>query len=434
MNVYEIPFERLFDGPEQENEDPLAFVNQFDSIPGSDLLEVAQLLGDSIVSIQNFAPSRQSISKGNELGVRLHVAEQPVAWIPRILAPINVIMYPFAQTSEELKNAFFDDEYSELFSWSGDQPTAHIPTGWTATVHEKGEITQISETSHLITPEQRIIIQKGEKTFVAQRIARPNKQFFASLRDIETGTVALFSMITIACTLSFLLYSYAQGLYFPEPPVNIQEIEEKIVSVKLDQPKEEPKEKPKPKPKPEIKQRPKPKPTKKKPRTFDFKEIEKDKKPQKTSIQRGTKSKKKLNRVRLIGAKATAMNTVTSASTGGYSEGTGSTGGGGGEEGGLQDAVSFSSVSKQARLKKRPPLSIPDEVKEQGIEGTVRIVIDIDETGRVAAARIKKSLHPAADKACVESWKKAIFQPAEQDNEPVGVRNFPRRCRFSSMD
>ena len=61
MNVYNPIFERLFDGPEQENEDPLAFVNQFDSIPGSDLLEVAQLVGDSIVSIQNFSPSRQKM-------------------------------------------------------------------------------------------------------------------------------------------------------------------------------------------------------------------------------------------------------------------------------------------------------------------------------------------------------------------------------------
>ena len=93
-----------------------------------------------------------------------------------------------------------------------------------------------------------------------------------------------------------------------------------------------------------------------------------------------------------------------------------------------------SEGGKQARLKKRPPLDIPDEVKEKGIEGTVKIVIDIDDTGRVFAARIKKSLHPAADEACLQSWKKALFQPAEQDGSPVGVRNFPRRCRFSSMD
>ena len=106
MNVYKHPFDSLFDGPEQDHEDPLIFVNQFDAIPGSDLLEVAQLLGDNIISIQNFKPSRQNISMGNEVGVRLLVAEQPVAWIPKLLAPINVIMYPFAQTSEELKNEF----------------------------------------------------------------------------------------------------------------------------------------------------------------------------------------------------------------------------------------------------------------------------------------------------------------------------------------
>jgi TonB family protein len=73
-------------------------------------------------------------------------------------------------------------------------------------------------------------------------------------------------------------------------------------------------------------------------------------------------------------------------------------------------------------------------VKEKGIEGTVKIVIDIDETGKVVAARIKKSLDPDADQACIESWKKAVFQPAQQDGSPIGVRNFPRRCRFKSMD
>ncbi|MAA77855.1 MAG: hypothetical protein CL916_01240, partial [Deltaproteobacteria bacterium] len=69
-----------------------------------------------------------------------------------------------------------------------------------------------------------------------------------------------------------------------------------------------------------------------------------------------------------------------------------------------------------------------------GIEGTVKIVIDIDENGNVAAARLKKSLHPDADKACLDSWKQARFRPAQQDGEPIGVRNFPRRCRFKSMD
>ena len=126
-------------------------------------------------------------------------------------------------------------------------------------------------------------------------------------------------------------------------------------------------------------------------------------------------------------------NTVrTTEATGGISDGTES--GGGSESGGLENGVSFASVSKQPRLKKRPPLIIPESVKEKGIEGTVKIVIDIDEKGIVVAARVKKSLDPEADAACLKSWKKATFQPAQQDGTPVGVRNFPRRCRYRAMD
>ena len=76
-------------------------------------------------------------------------------------------------------------------------------------------------------------------------------------------------------------------------------------------------------------------------------------------------------------------------------------------------------------------LGLPEPSNRDALQ---RCISTIHENGAVAAARIKKSLHPDADKACLESWKKAKFQPAQQDGEPIGVRNFPRRCRFKSMD
>ena len=97
-------------------------------------------------------------------------------------------------------------------------------------------------------------------------------------------------------------------------------------------------------------------------------------------------------------------------------------------------AISYAAATKQPKLKKRPPLDIPDAVKEEGIEGTVKITIDIDSTGAVVATALVSSLHPEADKACLESWKKAKFQPAEQAGEAVTVRGFPRRCRFKALD
>ena len=96
-------------------------------------------------------------------------------------------------------------------------------------------------------------------------------------------------------------------------------------------------------------------------------------------------------------------------------------------------SISYAAATKQPKLKKRPPLDIPEVLKKEGIEGTVKIVIDIDDSGNVSESRLIKGLHPEADKACLESWKKAIFIPAQQGKNPVGVSNFPRRCRFQAM-
>ena len=97
-------------------------------------------------------------------------------------------------------------------------------------------------------------------------------------------------------------------------------------------------------------------------------------------------------------------------------------------------AISYAAATKQPKLKKRPPLEIPDVIKDEGIEGTVKITIDIDVNGDVVASTLVSSLHPEADKACLESWKKAKFQPAEQAGETVTVRGFPRRCRFQALE
>ena len=104
------------------------------------------------------------------------------------------------------------------------------------------------------------------------------------------------------------------------------------------------------------------------------------------------------------------------------------------EEAKESTAISYAAATKQPRLKKRPPLKIPQTVIDAGIEGTVQIVIDIDEIGLVSDARIKKSLTADADAACIESWKQAKFTPALQGDETVAVTNFPRRCRFKSME
>ena len=89
--------------------------------------------------------------------------------------------------------------------------------------------------------------------------------------------------------------------------------------------------------------------------------------------------------------------------------------------------------SGKQKTAERPKLEIPDIIKKEGIEGSVKIVIDIDETGNVTDTRLVKGLQPDADKACLLSWRTAVFSPAEQNGERVAISNFPRRCRFQAL-
>ena len=97
-------------------------------------------------------------------------------------------------------------------------------------------------------------------------------------------------------------------------------------------------------------------------------------------------------------------------------------------------AISYAAATTQPRLKKRPPRDIPQSVIDAGVEGSVKIVIDISAEGKVTAGRIVRPLHPDADVACIRSWKKAIFRPAKQGDSPVAVQNFPRRCHFKALN
>ena len=201
------------------------------------------------------------------------------------------------------------------------------------------------------------------------------------------------------------------------------------------QPPPPPPEVPPPEP-PQDKKEPPPKPKKKKvqkSKEIDFKDIPKDPPPK--MDEPPPQEKKEVRRVQGLKATSfaqngtsglqvragTTLNTQATDEVLTIDEAKNST------------AISYAAATKQPQLKKRPPLEIPEIIKKEGIEGTVKIVIDIDETGLVANTRLIKGLHPDADVACLESWKKAIFTPAMQGENPVAVSNFPRRCRFQSM-
>jgi TonB family protein len=75
----------------------------------------------------------------------------------------------------------------------------------------------------------------------------------------------------------------------------------------------------------------------------------------------------------------------------------------------------------------RPPVPIhitqpryPPSAFQKGISGTVEVEILIDKTGRVAKARVVKSI-PQLDAAALECVRDWVFRPAQKAGEPVAT-------------
>ncbi len=97
-------------------------------------------------------------------------------------------------------------------------------------------------------------------------------------------------------------------------------------------------------------------------------------------------------------------------------------------------AVAFSAVTRQPRVRSWPRVVVPDSVKQLGLEGTVTLRLDIDEQGQVLDVRVEQGLHPDADRECIKAWKKANIGPALQGDQPVTVLNVPYRCRIEILE
>src|SRR5919106_3378829 len=64
----------------------------------------------------------------------------------------------------------------------------------------------------------------------------------------------------------------------------------------------------------------------------------------------------------------------------------------------------------------------PDAAKSRKLEGTVRLSVLVDETGRVLDIKVaKSSSHPMLDEAVVKAYREWQFSPATKKNVPVKV-------------
>jgi pSer/pThr/pTyr-binding forkhead associated (FHA) protein len=200
----------------QENEDALLFVTQTDSISGSDMLEVTQILGEEIADTQYFTPSKEGVQTGSEIGYRLRFAGTPVAWVPKAFTMTNFLMYPFTQAKEEWKSDFYSSEKHELFSWNGTQATLNIPSGWNAQVHENGTTSPLESNQHSLAVGQKIIVRHGSEIYVAQMVKKPKKTYVGILTAIDAGFVGIIATLILFCVISFLFVMSVKDLPPPE--------------------------------------------------------------------------------------------------------------------------------------------------------------------------------------------------------------------------
>lgn len=102
-----------------------------------------------------------------------------------------------------------------------------------------------------------------------------------------------------------------------------------------------------------------------------------------------------------------------------------------------RESIPYAAAAVQPRLRFKPPLAVPDEVKANGIEGSVDILLDLDINGKVIRAELapgKAPLGHGAEEACLEAWKKARYTPAMLGDQPVPVTRVPQRCTFKALE
>ena len=92
---------------------------------------------------------------------------------------------------------------------------------------------------------------------------------------------------------------------------------------------------------------------------------------------------------------------------------------------GFKKVYQAGEVAPMAVLTTRPTLlrelvpEYPEQVKDLGIEGQVKLRVTIDAKGKVIKVKLLTRLHPALDKVAIKTARKLRFKPATVNGVPV---------------
>jgi TonB family protein len=81
----------------------------------------------------------------------------------------------------------------------------------------------------------------------------------------------------------------------------------------------------------------------------------------------------------------------------------------------------LSVVTAMPRLLRNVEVEYPSELEELGVEGQVVLRLRVDETGKVAEAKLLRGLHPLADRIALKKARELRFTPAKVNQTAVSI-------------
>ncbi len=94
----------------------------------------------------------------------------------------------------------------------------------------------------------------------------------------------------------------------------------------------------------------------------------------------------------------------------------------------------YTAVTTQPRKMFQPTMDVTDEAKKAGIEGEIRVALDISAEGRVTHVKVLKGLGYGLDEDCVRAWMKSKWRPAAQDGTAIAVLGVPDKCTIIATE
>lgn len=106
---------------------------------------------------------------------------------------------------------------------------------------------------------------------------------------------------------------------------------------------------------------------------------------------------------------------------------------------GLHDQAGYellpiATVTTQPRGCTRPPVDVPKEAIAAEYEGTLRMTLDLDETGRVIGVAFLDHADFGVEAACRTAALAMRCRPARRGDVPVPVTGMPHRCTIKALD